>query len=73
VSKFVNGQAAKAIVALIGTVSTLLSHYASSWWEPTVVAGLTLLGVYLVPNQAPAAKAQGKAGDVPQGMLGTQR
>lgn len=52
-SKIINGQAAKAIVALIGAVSTLLSHYANSWWQPSVVAALTLIGVYLVPNASP--------------------
>ena len=55
----VNGQAAKAIVALIGCVTTLLGHYSNTWWEPTVVAGLTLLGVYLVPNAPkPPAESQ---------------
>ena len=47
---FVNGEAAKGLVALIGFATTFLSHYSGTWWEPTVVAALTFLGVVLVPN-----------------------
>ena len=47
---FTNGEAAKGLVALIGFATTFLSHYSGAWWEPTVVAALTFLGVVLVPN-----------------------
>lgn len=45
-----SGQAAKAIVAFIGALSQLLTHYSGKWWEPAAAAGVTLLGVFLVPN-----------------------
>jgi hypothetical protein len=45
-----SGQAAKLVVALIGTAATVLSHWSSKWWEPVAVSVLTAVAVYLVPN-----------------------
>jgi hypothetical protein len=48
--QFVNGQAAKAVAGLIGAATIFLSHYADTWWEPSAVAALTALAVWVVPN-----------------------
>ena len=58
-----NGSAAKFVMALVGAAATLLSHFSSSWWEPTAAAVVIALGVYLVPNSAaPAQVAKDKPG-----------
>lgn len=47
---FIDGTAAKAIVAVIGAAVILLSHYSGMWWEEPAVAALTAISVFLVPN-----------------------
>jgi len=50
----VNGQGAKFITAIVGTVaSALTEYYGDVRWVPAVVMVLTAFGVYLVPNAKP--------------------
>ena len=50
------GSYTKALVAVLGAVlAVLTTTFAAAKWEPGVVAGLTALLVYLVPN-SPKAK-----------------
>jgi hypothetical protein len=54
-----NGNASKFLVSVFGTVSTgLTAYYGTAKWEPAVLAGLSALLVYLVPNATAAAKAK---------------
>lgn len=45
------GSVAKLVVSVLGTVATALPiYYGTAKWEPVVVAALTAVSVYLVPN-----------------------
>jgi hypothetical protein len=60
-----NGQASKALVAILTAVAAALPiYYGSTRWEPVVVMALGALTTYLVPNSA----APGKGGEPPQRM-----
>lgn len=49
-------QSSKALVAVLGAaLAVLTTTYAAAKWEPGVVAGLTALLVYLVPNAPKSA------------------
>ena len=55
-----NGQASKALVAVLTAVAAALPiYYGSAKWEPIVVMGLGALITYLVPNSPPPG-GQGK-------------
>ena len=50
-SQFLNGQASKALVAILTTVAAALPlYYGNAKWEPIVVMALGALITYLVPN-----------------------
>ena len=51
--QLINGQASKALVAILTTVAAGLPiYYGTAKWMPIVVMGLGAVAVYLVPNQA---------------------
>ena len=56
--QLVNGQASKALVAVLTTVAAALPiYYGTAKWVPVVVMALGALSVYLVPNaDAPQEK-----------------
>lgn len=46
-----SGRIAKFVVAVAGAVSSSLeTYYGTEHWVPVVIAGITALTVYLVPN-----------------------
>lgn len=46
-----SGTINKFLVALMGTVGTgLTTYYGTAKWLPAVLAGISALAVYLVPN-----------------------
>lgn len=46
------GAYSKFIVAILAAVASILSvYFGSALWEPSVLAALGALAVYLVPNQ----------------------
>lgn len=57
------GQYSKAIVAALGALTSSLSvYYGTARWFPIVTAAVTVLVIYLVPNQpAPARPEPPKA------------
>lgn len=53
------GQYSKTIVAILGTLTSSLSvYYGTAHWFPIVTSAVTVLGIYLVPNQAAPAPAE---------------
>lgn len=67
-SLFANsGNVSKFIVSVVGAATVALqTDFGSSNWAPIVVAVLTALTVYLVPNTTPAAQLADEEADVEQ-------
>ena len=62
-SQFFNGQAAKALVAILTTVAAALPvYFGDAKWLPLVVMALGAITTWLVPNTPPPPK------DDPPGM-----
>lgn len=54
--QLVNGEASKALVAVLTTVAAALPiYYGTAKWVPIVVMGLGAVLTYLVPNAPKAA------------------
>lgn len=51
--KIPTGKFAKFIVSVMGGAATSLqTYYGTSHWVPPVLAGITAIAVYLVPNNS---------------------
>ena len=60
-SKLLNGEASKALVAILTTVAAALPvYFGSAKWLPLAVMALGAITTYLVPNSAPPADSQGE-------------
>ena len=67
-SQLTNGQASKALVAILTEVAAALPlYYGNAKWEPVVVVALGALITYLVPN-TPKPPAGGQGGEPPARM-----
>jgi hypothetical protein len=54
-----SGTASKFVVSVLGAVATSLStYYSADHWSTIVIAAITALSVYLVPNSKPAAEEE---------------
>ena len=68
-NQLMNGQASKALVAVLTAVAAALPiYYGSAKWEPIVVMALGALITYLVPNQ-PRPPAEGPGKDQPPARM----
>ena len=57
--QLLNGQASKALVAILTTVAAGLPiYYGTQKWVPIVVMGLGAVLTYLVPNTPPPVKPE---------------
>jgi hypothetical protein len=60
-SQLLNGQASKALIAVLTAVAaTLPIYYGDAKWEPVVVMALGALITYLVPNTPPGSPGEGQ-------------
>ena len=58
-SQFIDGRAAKTLVAVLTTIAAALPiYFGDAKWEPVLVMALGAIATYLIPNSQPPADGQ---------------